>query len=42
MKKAFWDVVDIMNKQSVSMRDAAYILGVGRVAGSLRALGRHS
>lgn len=41
MKKAFWDIVDIMNKQSVSMRDAAYILGVGRVAGSLRALGRH-
>lgn len=40
MKKAFWDVVAVMEKNKVSMREAAYILAVGRVAESLRALGR--
>jgi len=40
MKQAFWDVVDIMTKNKVSMREAAYILAVDRVAQALRALGR--
>lgn len=40
MKKAFWDVAATMEKYSVSMREAAYILAVGRVAESLTALGR--
>lgn len=40
MKKSFWDVIDIMNKYNVSMRIAAYILGVGRVADSLQTLGK--
>ncbi len=40
MKKAFWDVVATMEKYSVTMREAAYILAVGRVAESLTALGR--
>jgi glutamate dehydrogenase (NAD(P)+) len=40
MKKAFWDVVAIMKKHDVTMREAAYILAVGRVAESLSALGR--
>lgn len=40
MKKSFWDIVDIMKKYNVSMRIAAYILGVGRVADGLRTLGK--
>lgn len=40
MKKAFWDVVNTMKEYNVSMREAAYILAVGRVAESLRFLGR--
>ena len=40
MKKAFWDVVKSMETHDVTMREAAYILAVGRVAESLRALGR--
>ncbi|MFZ2054692.1 MAG: Glu/Leu/Phe/Val dehydrogenase [Candidatus Aminicenantales bacterium] len=40
MKKAFWEVVAVMEKHNVTMREAAYILGVGRVAESLTALGR--
>jgi len=40
MKKAFMDVVKTMEKYDVTMREAAYILAVGRVAESLRALGR--
>ena len=40
MKKAFWDVVATMKKYNVTMREAAYILAVGRVAESLTALGR--
>jgi len=40
MKKAFWDVVKVMEKHKISMRDAAYILAVGRVADALRSLGR--
>ena len=40
MKKAFWDVVAVMEKHNVTMREAAYILAVGRVAESLTALGR--
>ena len=39
MKKSFWDIVGIMKKYNVSMRGAAYILAVGRVAESLRNLG---
>jgi glutamate dehydrogenase/leucine dehydrogenase len=40
MKKAFWDVVATTEKYGVTMREAAYILAVGRVAESLTALGR--
>ena len=40
MKKAFWDIVAAMEKYGVTMREAAYILAVGRVAESLTALGR--
>ncbi len=40
MKKAFCDVVATMEKSGVTMREAAYILAVGRVADSLTALGR--
>ncbi len=40
MKKAFWDVVRTMETHEVTMREAAYILAVGRVAESLRALGK--
>jgi len=40
MKQAFWDVVKIMTENKVSMREAAYILAVDRVAQALRALGR--
>jgi glutamate dehydrogenase (NAD(P)+) len=40
MKKAFWDVVKTMEKHKVTMREAAYILAVGRVADTLRSLGR--
>ncbi len=40
MKKAFWDIASTMEKYNVTMREAAYILAVGRVAESLRALGR--
>jgi glutamate dehydrogenase (NAD(P)+) len=42
MKKAFWDIVQTMEKHKVSMREAAYIMAVGRVAESLRSLGRMS
>ncbi len=40
MKRAIWDVISAMKEHKVSMREAAYIVGVGRVALSLRALGR--
>jgi glutamate dehydrogenase/leucine dehydrogenase len=40
MKKAFLEVVKVMEKHKVTMREAAYILAVGRVADSLRSLGR--
>jgi glutamate dehydrogenase/leucine dehydrogenase len=40
MKKAFGEVVQVMEKHKVTMREAAYILAVGRVADSLRSLGR--
>jgi glutamate dehydrogenase/leucine dehydrogenase len=40
MKKAFWDIVQTMEKHSVTMREAAFLLAVGRVAESLTALGR--
>ena len=40
MKRAIWDVISSMEEHKVSLREAAYILGVGRVAQSLRALGR--
>ena len=40
MKKAFWDVVTTTEKYGITMREAAYILAVGRVAESLTALGR--
>jgi glutamate dehydrogenase (NAD(P)+) len=40
MKKAFWEVVAVMQKHDVTMREAAYILAVGRVAESLTTLGR--
>jgi glutamate dehydrogenase (NAD(P)+) len=40
MKKAFWNVVGTMEKSGVTMREAAYILAVGRVADSLTLLGR--
>lgn len=40
MKQAFWDVIKTMKDYQVSMREAAYILAVGRVAETLRTLGR--
>jgi glutamate dehydrogenase/leucine dehydrogenase len=40
MTRAFWEVVETMRKHDASMRDAAYILAVNRVADTLRALGR--
>jgi glutamate dehydrogenase (NAD(P)+) len=40
MKRAIWDVISAMKEHKVSMREAAYIVSVGRVALSLRALGR--
>jgi glutamate dehydrogenase/leucine dehydrogenase len=40
IKKAFYDVVATMEKNGVTMREAAYILAVGRVADSLASLGR--
>jgi glutamate dehydrogenase (NAD(P)+) len=40
MKRAFREVVAVMEKHSVTMREAAYILAVGRVAESLASLGR--
>ena len=36
MKKALCDVLATMKKHNVTMREAAYILGVKRVAESLR------
>ena len=39
MKKSFWDIIKIMDTYNVTMRGAAYILAVGRVADSLRSLG---
>jgi len=42
MKKAFWDVVQVMARHKITMREAAYILAVGRVADALRSLGRAS
>ena len=40
MKQGFQDVVRTMEENKVSMREAAYILSVGRVAQTLRSLGR--
>lgn len=40
MKKAFHEIVALMEKHQLPMREAAYVLAVGRVAESLRALGR--
>ncbi|MFP4082290.1 MAG: Glu/Leu/Phe/Val family dehydrogenase [Candidatus Aminicenantes bacterium] len=40
MKKAFWEVISAMEKHKLTMREAVYILAVGRVAESLRILGR--
>jgi len=40
MKNAFWNIVDTKKKHDVTMREAAYILAVGRVAECFRALGR--
>jgi len=42
MTKAFWDVVAEMKNHKIPMREAAYILAVGRVSQSLRSLGRSS
>ncbi len=39
MTSAFWAVVSAMEKQNVSMRDASYLISVGRVAEALRTLG---
>ena len=41
MTRAIRDVISTMDKHQVSMRDAAYILSVGKVAECLRSLGRH-
>jgi len=41
MKQGFWDVIRTMKDYKVSMREAAYILAVGRVAETLRVLGRN-
>lgn len=41
MNQAFWDVIKTMKDYKVSMREAAYILAVGRVAEILRVLGRN-
>lgn len=41
MKQATWDVITTMKQNDVPMREAAYILAVGRVAEVLRALGRN-
>ncbi len=41
MNQAFWDVIKTMKDYKVSMREAAYILAVGRVAETLRVLGRN-
>lgn len=40
MQKSFWDVIRIMDKHKVDMRQAAYILAVQRVADSVRMLGK--
>jgi len=40
MKKAFHEIVDLMEKHKLPMREAAYVLAVGRVAEALKALGR--
>lgn len=40
MKKAFHEIVDLMEKHNLPMREAAYVLAVGRVAEALKALGR--
>lgn len=40
MKKAFADVVAVAEKHKLTLREAAYILAVSRVADSLAALGR--
>ncbi|GAH82635.1 unnamed protein product [marine sediment metagenome] len=42
MKKALWDVLATMKKHNVTMREAAYILGVKRVAESLRLRSFHN
>lgn len=39
MGKAFWDVIEIREKEKVGMRMATYILGVGRVAEATRLRG---
>lgn len=41
MKHAFWEVIKTMDDYKVSMREAAYILAVGRVAKTFRVLGRN-
>jgi glutamate dehydrogenase/leucine dehydrogenase len=40
MERAFWDVIRIVDKQRIDMRQAAYILAVKRVADSVRVLGK--
>ncbi|MEO0107066.1 MAG: Glu/Leu/Phe/Val dehydrogenase [candidate division WOR-3 bacterium] len=40
MQKAFWDVIEMVEKYDTDMRHAAYILAVQRVADSLRLLGK--
>ena len=40
MIKSFWNIISVMKEYNVTMRDAAYIMAVGRVAESLRLLGR--
>jgi len=40
MVESFWDIISIMEEYNVTMKDAAYIKAVGRVAESLRLLGR--
>lgn len=40
MTRAVWEVIETMAKNKATMREAAYLLGVGRVSESLRMLGR--
>ena len=41
MKQATWDVIATMKQHDIPMREASYILAVGRVAEALRSLGRN-